>query len=146
MFRDPHHRPDDDARPGADAESSLRRACDRPASTPDLTDAIMSRLGYTRVDARRARWARRRRHAMRFLTVFALLGVIAVGVHLSGQRADARRPAETTVATALGNDVTRHVENTRSAAKLMSNLVRLRDLPTVAEPDAPDLTPSSDDR
>ena len=99
----PHRRRREEALPGFVAEA-LRR----PGSAPDLTRAIMGRLGYMRAAPRVVRRERLRRNLGRGLFSLALIALLGVAVHLHEQSPLARRPAEVTLPAAIRNDLDRH--------------------------------------
>jgi len=77
---------------------------------PDLTDPIMSRLGYRRVSEHASRVSRRRRTFGRTATVLAMLGAIGAGVYLHSISDRARRPDGLSIPEALSVDFSRPSE------------------------------------
>jgi hypothetical protein len=109
------------------------------AGTPDVTEAVMSRLGYSRAsDAAAARRLRLRRRALRIAQAGVLLAGCALGVAWWASSRPA--PAQPPVADALRGSVSGGVELLGS---LRLGMPRAKDAAGVQSADA--ATPASAD-
>jgi hypothetical protein len=80
----------------------------QPVKSPDVTRAVMGRLGYMKVSAKVSRRHRLNRWGSRAGLTLAALMALGIGwrVHDAGSRA--RRPLEGNIPAALGNDLQKH--------------------------------------
>ena len=90
---------------------------------PDLTRAIMGRLGYMKASPRVVRRRRRRRRCGRVLLSLALLAVIALGLEVRTAGPVGGQPAGPTVPAAIGRDVALHQDRLQRTIQTIRNLV-----------------------
>lgn len=121
---------DTDPRAGferGDGDALLRRLLGELSSgresAPDLTDAVMARLGFVRCSAQEARRARRRRLAGR-LAVLALVVLAACGGYVLATTRDSGTPMA--IPAVVGGVVER---KGRSLEALIDGLPRLQSIP-----------------
>ena len=86
----------------------IEQELSRKAAAPDLTDSIMSRLGYARVSRKQARQLAIAKFARRACGVMVAAIVLGMGFYLHSQSDLIRRPTGPTVPSALQHDFSRH--------------------------------------
>lgn len=122
---------DEDRASGADHEAMLRRLLAELAEgrerSPDLTDAVMGRLGFVRCTPEERRRADRAR-AMRRAAVVALMMLAALAGYGIASRREA--PRDQAIAPAVGGVLERHG---RSIDGVMRGMPRWRE-PVAASP------------
>src|SRR5262245_7378743 len=79
-----------------------------PVESPDVTRAVMGRLGYMTVPARVARRQRLRRWGSRAGLTLATMLALGAGIRRYNESSRARQPLESNIPSALGNDLERH--------------------------------------
>ena len=83
----------------------------KPEQSPDLTRAIMGRLGYMQAKPRAARRHRVQRGIRRAGLVAAAALAIGVGLRVFEHTPDARQPGEPVIPAALGQEIERQQQN-----------------------------------
>ena len=74
---------------------------DEPRREPDLTEPIMRRLGFERIEGREARRLRRMRWTGRVMVLASIVGVIGFGVYIHSLSSRARKPMKNSIPEAL---------------------------------------------
>lgn len=80
----------------------------QPAKSPDMTRAVMGRLGYMQVSTKVSRRHRLHRWVSRAGLTLAALLAVGVGLQMHNESSRARRPLDGNVPAALGNDLQQH--------------------------------------
>lgn len=112
----------------------------RDSHGPDLTDSIMSRLGYRRVTRTRAAWMRVRSGAHRALVVFTIALTGIVGYRMYDATISAQDPAPVSVQEALHEDLEQNRQRLRG---FIESIRHFEVEPPVSAPASPEPAPSA---
>lgn len=113
----------------------------RPVPSPDLTEPIMERLGYTRVDPAEARRHKRHRRARRLAVATAAIGVLIFGAYLYELGPTSRQMEGGSIPAAVGHDIELHRNQVQEMFRTIGNVSPERSLtPPDGEPE-PTSTP-----
>ncbi len=105
-----------------DLDNLLRQELRRPVQSPDLSRAIMGRLGYMQVSPDVARRRRVQRWLGRTALVAMLIAVGNVGVMVFKASPEARQPLEFTIPSAIRSDLQHQQYQINSVIQLLREL------------------------
>lgn len=120
-----------DERRGRTLPHPVVRALRQQETAPDMTRAIMGKLGFMRAAPAVVRRARSRRRAGRIAFSLAMVGIILISAYLHQRSDDVRRPEGPTLPAAIGNDLNLHHDRLQHMFRTIRNL-------TPGEPSQPD--------
>ncbi len=106
----------------------------RPVRGPELTGAVMARLGFMKAHSRVVRRRRVRRRIGRGLAVGVALGVIGTGLWMHQLDIEARRPQRLTIPAAISQDLDQYQRRLDRVVESLRSLVPTTSAPAPVPP------------